>query len=283
MMNPGYYSDDDNSVTLIDPNNKAKRGGKDPEVKVCSLPVEQNVFLASSDDDDDGGDDLYDLSIRRGYQIEGKPKKESNLSNVGYRVAKFKYDSDEDDENEVNDSHYKKPTHQKVAERGESPPRQATPHVDRGSGVKQTPQPTTVDKNSNRFLITVVNKRARNGEKPHPWEHRITETELCFAINGIRGKTVFLRRGNTYYFEIKQKPDKKGHLSQYMYFTTDPMGGVAGDHSDNPAFDPSPMEGSPDPTANGVVCLKITNKTPKLFYYQSKTYQMLGGPIVVKD
>ncbi len=285
----GYYSDDDDNdndnVSVIDPTRRPKKSNKS-DVKVCMLPHEQNAFISDDDEDneEEEDNDLYDLTLRRGYHIEGKPRKESTPSNDGYRQTKFTYDSD-DDNDEVDASHYRKITSpdQKVTSR---PSYNNKMPADKGTVSKQQPQQQPqqqANDKSNRFLITVVSKKPRNTEKPHPWEHRITDTDVCFAVNGIRGKTIFLRRSNTYYFEIKQKADKNGNLNQYLYFTTDPMGGIAGDHSDNPSYDPSPMEGAPDPTANGVICLKVTSKTPKLFYYQSKTYQMLGGPIVVKD
>ncbi len=284
-MNYAYDSDDDDNISMIDLNSKPRKT-RASEVKICSLPQEQNAFIESSDEDaPNEEEDMCDLSVRRGYQIEGKQKKkEINSSSVGYKRAAFTYDSSDDDENESNDTHYRKPTSElrQEAVNVKAPVRNVQPTENRPR--QQQPQTSSVaNDKSNRFVITLVSKRARNGEKPHPWEHRITDTDMCFAVNGVRGKTLFLRRGNTYYFEIKQKPDRNGHLNQYLYFTTDPMGGVAGEHTDNPSYDPAPMDGAPDPTANGVVCYKVTSKTPKLFYYQSKTFQMLGGPIVVKD
>jgi hypothetical protein len=262
---------DDDRVSVVDLDRRPVKA-KRPQVRVVSLPQEHNAFIHSSDDEGNPAAqeeeiDMYDMSARRGYLQEDKQGAAFPPESVmrGYVQAKYDYDSPDED------SYYR----QSGAADNEARPSNAGRQPVTNSRPKQGNATPAAEK-STRYVVTVVSKRVRDNERPHPWEKRIN-SEVCFAVNGVRGKTLFLRRGNTYYFEIKQKSDNKNG-AQHLYFTTDPMGG-----GKSGAYDPTPMEGSPEPTANGVVCYKVTSNTPKLFYYQSRSSPMLGGTIVVKD
>jgi hypothetical protein len=135
----------------------------------------------------------------------------------------------------------------------------------------------------------------------HPWECRIC-TKEAFAINCKKGAILNLRCGKTYFFRVCQRPvvpfncnpcnpcgscnpclrgndareastcerENPNKFLHLFFFTTDPVGGCV----DKLCF-------SPDPVGNGTVCLKITNRTPKLFYYQCYRHPFEGGIIIV--
>jgi len=139
------------------------------------------------------------------------------------------------------------------------------------------------------FIVHVVDKW------DHPWEHRITETDKAFAINGIKGSTLHLHRGHTYNFSVRQEPtgwaqtnnwnqtEESPNFTHFFYFTKDPLGGPKGVDADNPTYDPVPLEGTPQPWGNGKGFLKITREFPQYFYYQCRNYRYMGGLIIVHD
>lgn len=88
-------------------------------------------------------------------------------------------------------------------------------------------------------------------------------------INGKKQPVLKLRRGYDYYFYVK--PD--GY--NMFVLTTSPVGLYDG-------MTPSPLPNSFYPIADGVVKFKVTENTPKYFYYQSTTEMLAGGLIVVK-
>lgn len=121
------------------------------------------------------------------------------------------------------------------------------------------------DSSTKIFNVTLVDKCL------HPQSHRIEEGAKVWAINGSVGPRVNLRRGSTYYFRVSQESSQE----QEFYFTRDIMGGPSDDYGLN-------IEGT-SPVKNGIVCLKITDQTPRTFYYQSKSGAFRGGLIVVLD
>lgn len=110
----------------------------------------------------------------------------------------------------------------------------------------------------------------------HPWEHRILGA-WGIAVDGKLGKPLHLTRGHYYIFNVV------GDGSERFYFTADPMGGKQGDDADSPSYDPVKLEGTPEPIANGKVCLFVSPSIPKMFYYQSRDNRMLGGIVFVHD
>lgn len=115
------------------------------------------------------------------------------------------------------------------------------------------------------FIITLVNK------KGHPWENKITDTSFCFAIDGTKGKSLYLKKNMVYYF-IYQVPSNSKMTDQF-YFTQDPIGGpndvlyLSKKLYDTPTFDK--------------ICLKITDNFPNIIYYQSKNHKYMGGAIFI--
>lgn len=120
----------------------------------------------------------------------------------------------------------------------------------------------TIDK---PFVITLVNK------KGHPWENKITDTSMCFAIDGIKGKSLYLKKNMTYYFIYQVSSNSKN--VDHFYFTQDPRGGpddvlyLSKKLYDTPMFDK--------------ICLKITDNFPTIIYYQSKNHKYIGGSIFI--
>lgn len=125
-----------------------------------------------------------------------------------------------------------------------------------------------------KFEVTFEHK---NG---HPWAHHIHKTDRAIAIDGCLGKTLFLTRGHIYIFHVA----KSKYDCDYLYFTEDPRGGKPyRSEYTGKCYDPIPMSHSPEPTSNGYVVLRITDDTPKVFYYQSRSYRFCGGLCIVKD
>lgn len=115
-------------------------------------------------------------------------------------------------------------------------------------------------------------------KKSHPLAGRICDTDKAFAINGVHGKNIHVRRGQTYKFQVNV--DLKSNHPQPFYFTTDPAGGLMGDMCES-SYDPAELAGTMKPVASGLYTLKVDDKTPKHFYYQSRNCKFLGGHVFV--
>jgi len=115
----------------------------------------------------------------------------------------------------------------------------------------------------------------------HPWEHRILDSTRAWMVNGSLGKTIHVKRGNTYLFKVNQSADAKGIYQHHLYFTTDPIGGKRGEACDNGMHDACPLALSPSPIASGSVALKIHDTYPDTFYYQCRNHKAMGGLVVV--
>ena len=104
------------------------------------------------------------------------------------------------------------------------------------------------------------------------WENKIIGTNYSLAIDGVKGKSLYLRRNNRYYF-IFRSFDNRNEL---IYFTQDPAGGeyVFKNKISNIA---GPFN------ENKLISLEITNNMPKVFYYQSATNKFMGGIIFIVD
>jgi len=109
-----------------------------------------------------------------------------------------------------------------------------------------------------------------------PWAGRI-DGAYAFAVNGEACRVLNLNRGSRYYFNIKQPlPDGGYNYLNHFYFTADPLGGPS-----NGFYDPIKLECTPDPVAQGTICLDITDDLPSHFFYQSRDTQAMGGIIIV--
>jgi hypothetical protein len=153
------------------------------------------------------------------------------------------------------------------------------------------------------FTITVVPKQG------HPWQNHITQTNDAFAVDGVKGATIYLRRGVRYFFTFNQGPPSgtfvAGTTSNFttiiqippivfppttnfthlLFFTTDPAGGKQGGRFPGDvtptSFNPPAISGTPPPFGQGTMSFTVTNAFPKVFYYQDRNFQYLGGTIIV--
>lgn len=116
------------------------------------------------------------------------------------------------------------------------------------------------------FLITLTDKLG------HPWENKIIGTNYSLAIDGVKGKSLYLRRNNRYYF-IFRSFDNRNEL---IYFTQDPAGGEY-------VFKNKISNITGPFSENKLISLEITNNMPKVFYYQSATNKFMGGIIFIVD
>jgi len=115
------------------------------------------------------------------------------------------------------------------------------------------------------FIITLVNKRG------HPWESKITDTPNCFAIDGVKGKSLYLKKNMEYFF-VYQVPNNI-KISDQFYFTQDPIGGPK-----DILYISSKLYNT---TNFDKICLRITENFPNILYYQSKNHRFMGGVIFI--
>ena len=116
-----------------------------------------------------------------------------------------------------------------------------------------------------RFTVTVVDKQG------HPWSQHCGGP-MCFAIDGVKGRTLHLNRGSTYVFDISQG-NVQGFAILWFLLTSDPMGG-------NPQCK-LPM--APPPMSNGSMTVTIDHSYPSTCYYNSSTSRAVGGLIVIHE
>lgn len=149
------------------------------------------------------------------------------------------------------------------------------------------------------LIITIVNKIG------HPWEHHITESNEAFAVNGVKGAVLFLKKCGTYTFNINQPNPNLGETHEHLlFFTADPTGGRRGGKFygdlDPPNYEPKSLP-SINATAiinntaistfnitvpiiaDGSITFTINNTFPRIFYYQCKNHQFEGGLIILVD
>jgi hypothetical protein len=115
------------------------------------------------------------------------------------------------------------------------------------------------------FQVSISDK------KGHPYEES-NKCNTCFVIDGCKGKTLNLKRGNTYYFTLTQDMNFDKTYTHHLYFTEDSIGGPC-----------NKLKGSPDMIGEGTVCLKLDDSYPDQFYYQSMDCCYAGGKIIVHN
>lgn len=105
-----------------------------------------------------------------------------------------------------------------------------------------------------------------------PNAQRIPLGAKVWAINGHAGARLNLKAGKTYYFKVTQEGDPANF--QQFYLTRDPEGGPSD-------VWPQLMIPGTQPITNGIIPLKVDERTPTCFYYQSKEVGFAGGSIYV--
>lgn len=116
-----------------------------------------------------------------------------------------------------------------------------------------------VKKGPHHFVITVAEKTAA-----HPFfgkGHR-----LGLVLDTAQGKSVVLKRGETYEFDIQTGP------LHDVYFSTSPMGWGGGTVTDG-------VKGQF--TYRGTITVSPTEATPEIMYYACRNHSSMGGKVVV--
>lgn len=105
-----------------------------------------------------------------------------------------------------------------------------------------------------------------------PNAQRIPLGSKIWAIEGHAGARLNLKPGKTYYFKVIQEGDPANF--QQFYLTRDIEGGPSD-------IWPELMIEGTQPITNGIIPLKVDERTPTCFYYQSKEVGFAGGSIFV--
>lgn len=99
----------------------------------------------------------------------------------------------------------------------------------------------------------------------HPWENRI-KNDMCYVVDGVKGKTISLVRGYTYIFNITDPKHS-------FYFTSDPLGGSR----IKPIILPN------DAYSGNTISLYVSKVLPTAFFYQSTSDTAMGGIVVIEE
>ena len=123
------------------------------------------------------------------------------------------------------------------------------------------PAPATpiIKKGSNHFVITVAEKTLAhpNFGKGH---------HLGFVLDNVPGKTVVLKRGETYEFNVQTDP------LHDVYFSTNSLGSGGGTVTEG-------IKGQF--TYRGLIVVSPTEKTPDIAFYQCRNHNSMGGKVVI--
>jgi len=125
-----------------------------------------------------------------------------------------------------------------------------------------TPAPTpppVFKKGPNHFVITVAEKTPAhpNFGKGH---------HLGLVLDNVPGKSVVLKRGETYEFDVQTDP------LHDVYFSTNPMGWGGGTVTEG-------VKGQF--TYRGLIVVSPAENTPEIIYYQCRNHSSMGGKVVV--
>lgn len=123
--------------------------------------------------------------------------------------------------------------------------------------------PATARGKTMKFTITFGKKGT------HQWADYMTKDEAMY-VNGKIGPVLHLYRGETYYFTVEQENKKAEH----MFVLTMKPGAGSGSR---------PVEGSFTPIAQGTICYKPDQRTPRIMFYGCSKDAYVGGMIMVHD
>lgn len=130
--------------------------------------------------------------------------------------------------------------------------------------------------NSKRYCEEDYKKKVEKDKKK---EGILVEVKgNCYCVDGEKRKTLKLKRGQTYKFNVVQE-SKDGLYRHHLVFTTESKGGhkVRGKQ-----VCPTAMKNAPKPCAYGTVKLVIDKKCPCEFYYQDMNNPNMGGKVIVE-
>lgn len=133
----------------------------------------------------------------------------------------------------------------------------------------QPPQKTDADKKSmadelagkgdNYFIVEIAEK-----DQTHPMYGQ--GHKLGMLLNGVQGKTIVMKRGETYDFDVRTDP------LHDVYFSTSKQGWGGGTVVDG-------IKGQF--TYKGIIKYAPNEKTPDVVYYQCRNHNSMGGKIIV--
>jgi len=115
-------------------------------------------------------------------------------------------------------------------------------------------------KSANEFIITVGEKNATHpsyGKGHH----------LGFSLDNVQGKTIVLRRGEKYTFDVRTNP------LHDVYFSTSPVGWGGG------VVIGSEIKGQF--TYVGIINFSPSSKSPDVMYYQCRNHSTMGGKLII--
>ena len=131
---------------------------------------------------------------------------------------------------------------------------------------KSTNDPVKAVKAIKNFYVTFGTKH------DHQWSS-YNKTHTSIYLNKKNGPILHLYRGMTYYFHINSTSDEKPSSYNAFMFTTSPCGGrnalliTDGFH----------------PVSQGVICFRVSEQTPRYFFYQNFYEEVQGGLVIVHD
>lgn len=117
-----------------------------------------------------------------------------------------------------------------------------------------------------KFVVSFCNKSG------HQWCD-YNNGHDAIKINGKVGPVLHLYRGATYYFCVEQDVPPGAEARHMFLLTNSPSGGP----------NSRPIPGSFQPIGRGTVTFKVTNQTPKYFFYQCSRHSYEGGLVIVHD
>lgn len=120
-----------------------------------------------------------------------------------------------------------------------------------------------------RFKKFVVSFRNKFG---HPWSEYNKGSKSIY-INGKNGPVIHLYKNKTYIFSVQEEERDVRIDGNAFSLTNSPSGGPKS----------TIIEGGFTPVSKGCVCLKVTNNTPKYFFYQDSMNKYCGGIIIVHE
>lgn len=97
----------------------------------------------------------------------------------------------------------------------------------------------------------------------------------CIYVNGKAHATIVLRKGVTYYFEVKQTADAYGKYKHAFMLTSAHVGNFNG-------VKPEPVNGSFEALYQGMATFKVGSGTPEVFHYQCPYHAYEGGYVLVR-
>lgn len=150
---------------------------------------------------------------------------------------------------------------------------------------------TSINDNSKLINLTfsasslLVNKSTDISSKPiknfhvtfgtkhdHQWSS-YNKTHTSIYLNKKNGPILHLYRHMTYYFHVNSTSDDKVSSYNAFMFTTSPCGGR------NALL----IDGGFHPISQGVVCFRVSEQTPRYFFYQNFYEELQGGLVIVHD